>query len=165
MVKSKFGLGRRHLPIQNLASESYESIIWTFVRTPWTGDQPFARPLPIQDNTTQKNAYTHPYFERDSNPRSQCSSGWRQYVRSLVSDSHMVAVQILISLQQKWQRLKWCYSILNCEIIKKFLKTRCRHKATHTHTHTHTLLCKLSPLTACLIVTLRSVHRESESSM
>jgi hypothetical protein len=31
----------------------------TFGRTPWTGDQPDARPLPTQDNTTQKNADTH----------------------------------------------------------------------------------------------------------
>jgi len=27
-----------------------------FCRTPWTGDQPFARPVPAQDSTTQKNA-------------------------------------------------------------------------------------------------------------
>jgi len=26
--------------------------------TPWTGDQPYARPLRTQDNTTQKNADT-----------------------------------------------------------------------------------------------------------
>jgi hypothetical protein len=29
-------------------------------RTPWTGDQPGAMPLPTQDDTTQKNADTHP---------------------------------------------------------------------------------------------------------
>jgi hypothetical protein len=50
----------------------------TFGRTPWTGDQPDARPLPTQDNITQKKEDTHPCFERDSNPRSQCSSGHRQ---------------------------------------------------------------------------------------
>jgi hypothetical protein len=27
---------------------------WTFGRTPWTGDQPVARPLPTQVSTTQK---------------------------------------------------------------------------------------------------------------
>jgi len=52
--------------------------IWTLGRTPWTGDQPDARPLPTQDNTTQKNVDTHPCLERDSNPRSQCSRCWRQ---------------------------------------------------------------------------------------
>jgi hypothetical protein len=31
-------------------------------------------------NTIQKNADTHPCLEWDSNPRSQCSSGRRQYV-------------------------------------------------------------------------------------
>jgi hypothetical protein len=32
---------------------TYESL-WTFGKTPWTGGQPDARPLPTQDNTTQK---------------------------------------------------------------------------------------------------------------
>jgi hypothetical protein len=54
--------------------ETYESI-WRVGRTPWPGDQPEARPLPTQDNTTQKNADTHACFNWDSNPRSQCSSG------------------------------------------------------------------------------------------
>jgi hypothetical protein len=62
-----------------LTSEIYESI-WTFGRTPWTGDQPDARPLPTQDNTTQKNADIRPCLEQDSNPRSQRSSGRRRYV-------------------------------------------------------------------------------------
>jgi hypothetical protein len=35
------------------------NLFLTFGRTPWTGDQPDARPLPTQDTTTQKNAYTH----------------------------------------------------------------------------------------------------------
>jgi hypothetical protein len=35
--------------------------IWKFGRTPWRNDQPDARPLPIRDNTTQKNANTHIY--------------------------------------------------------------------------------------------------------
>jgi hypothetical protein len=52
--------------------------LWTFGRTPWTGDQPVARSLPTQDSTTQKNADTHPCLQLDSNPRSQYSSGRRQ---------------------------------------------------------------------------------------
>jgi hypothetical protein len=44
-------------------------------RTPWTSDQPVARPLPTQDNTTQKDADRHPCLERDSNPRSQQPTG------------------------------------------------------------------------------------------
>jgi hypothetical protein len=65
------------VPIQNFWT--YESV-WTIGRTPWTGDQPNARPLPAQDNTIQKNADTHPCLERDSNPLSQCSSGRKHYV-------------------------------------------------------------------------------------
>jgi hypothetical protein len=34
--------------------------IETFGRTPFPVDQPDARPLPTQDNTTQKHADTHP---------------------------------------------------------------------------------------------------------
>jgi hypothetical protein len=36
---------------------TYESI-WTFCRTPWTENWPDAKPVSMQDNTTQKNA-TH----------------------------------------------------------------------------------------------------------
>jgi hypothetical protein len=53
--------------------------IETFCRTPGTGDQPDARPLPTQDNTTQKHADTHPCPKQDSNLRSQCSSDRRRY--------------------------------------------------------------------------------------
>jgi len=56
------------------------TLLWTFGRTPWTGDQPGARPLPIQDNTTQKNPDTHSCPERNSSPRSQCSGCRRQYM-------------------------------------------------------------------------------------
>jgi len=31
---------------------------WKFGRTPWTGDQSNARPVPTQESTTQKNADT-----------------------------------------------------------------------------------------------------------
>jgi hypothetical protein len=54
--------------------------IETFGRTPWPRDQPDARPLPTQDNTTQKHADKHPCSEQDSNLRSQCSSGRSQYL-------------------------------------------------------------------------------------
>jgi hypothetical protein len=44
------------------------------------GISPVPRPLPTQDNTTQRNTDTHPCPEQDSNLWSQCSSGWRQYL-------------------------------------------------------------------------------------
>jgi hypothetical protein len=43
-------------------------------RTPWTGDQPFTRPLP----THRINARRHQCLERNLNPRSQCWSAGRQ---------------------------------------------------------------------------------------
>jgi hypothetical protein len=52
----------------------------TFGRTPWPGDQPNTRPLPTQDNTTQKHTNTHPCPKQDSNLWSQCSSSHRQYM-------------------------------------------------------------------------------------
>jgi hypothetical protein len=58
--------------------------------TPWTGDQPVARPLPTQDSTTQKNVDTHSCFERDSNPRSQCSSG--KDLRTRSHKEHMIYI-------------------------------------------------------------------------
>jgi hypothetical protein len=68
-----------------LACSSFKLIflyvsIWTVGRTFWIGDRPNTRPLLTQDNTTQKNADTHPCLEWDSNPQSQCLSGWRQYM-------------------------------------------------------------------------------------
>jgi hypothetical protein len=44
------------------------------------GISPAPRPLPTQDNTTQRNTDTHPCPEQDSNLQSQCSSGRRQYL-------------------------------------------------------------------------------------
>jgi hypothetical protein len=50
--------------------------IYTVGRTPWTGDQPIARPLPThrltQTQTTMPRA--------DSSPRSQCSSRRRRFM-------------------------------------------------------------------------------------
>jgi len=66
-------------PVQNLTSELHE-FIWTFDRTPRTGDLPDARPLLAQDNTTQKDVDTHPHTKHDMNPRFLCSSGLRQYM-------------------------------------------------------------------------------------
>jgi hypothetical protein len=44
-------------------------------------DQPVARPLPTQDNITQKDADKHPCLERDSNPRSQQPTGQDRRLR------------------------------------------------------------------------------------
>jgi hypothetical protein len=49
-------------------------ILYTIGRTPWTGDQPVARPLPTHMATNRINAHRHPCVEWDSNSRSQRSS-------------------------------------------------------------------------------------------
>jgi hypothetical protein len=43
-------------------------------RTPCTGDQPVARPVPPQDVTAQQDEGKHSCLERDSKPRSQHAS-------------------------------------------------------------------------------------------
>jgi len=63
-----------------------------FSRVPWKVERPIARPLPTRDSTIQKNADVHPSFERDSNPRFQCSIGpirnslSAYYVHTLIKD-------------------------------------------------------------------------------
>jgi hypothetical protein len=52
-------------------------ILYTVGRTPLTGDQPVARPLPTHRTI---NEHKHPCLEWDSNPRSQCSRGRRQFM-------------------------------------------------------------------------------------
>jgi hypothetical protein len=49
---------------------------YTVSRTPFTGEQPSARPL----STHRINAHRHLYFQWDSNSRSQCSSRRRRFM-------------------------------------------------------------------------------------
>jgi hypothetical protein len=55
-------------------------ILYTVGRTPWTRDQPVARPLPTHRTTQTQNKRTHrhPCLECVSNPRSQRSSERRE---------------------------------------------------------------------------------------
>jgi hypothetical protein len=62
-------------------------IFCTVGRTPWTGDQPVARPLPAHRTAQRINANRHPCLKRDSNPRSQGSSGRRQFLERGVNSS------------------------------------------------------------------------------
>jgi hypothetical protein len=57
-------------------------ILHTVRRTPWMRNQPFARRLTTH-RTTQKHrkpAHRNPCPKWDSNPRSQCFSGRRQFI-------------------------------------------------------------------------------------
>jgi hypothetical protein len=71
-------------------------IISTIGRTPWTGDQPDARPLPTQDNTTQRDIDKRSCRKRDSNPRSQRPSGQGQRFRPRsLFDWHVVDITVI----------------------------------------------------------------------
>jgi hypothetical protein len=57
--------------------------LYTFGRNLWTGDQPVARPQPTHRTTQTQNKriqYRRPRPERDSDPRSQCSSERIQFM-------------------------------------------------------------------------------------
>jgi hypothetical protein len=45
-------------PFRTYFSENYESI-WKIGRTPWTGDEPNARPIPTQRTTQHRKTLTH----------------------------------------------------------------------------------------------------------
>jgi hypothetical protein len=55
--------------------------VYTVSRSPWTGDQPVARPLPAPGQHKHRmNAHRHPCLKWNSNTRSQCLSGRRQFM-------------------------------------------------------------------------------------
>jgi hypothetical protein len=60
----------------------FRNLFYTDGRTPWTSDQPVAKPLPSHrtKQTQNKRIYKHPCIEWDSNSRSQCSNERRQFM-------------------------------------------------------------------------------------
>jgi hypothetical protein len=60
----------------------FRNLLYADGKAPWTGDQPVARPLPKHRTIETQNKRTnrHLCLEWDSNPRSQVSCEWRQYV-------------------------------------------------------------------------------------
>jgi hypothetical protein len=60
----------------------FRNRFYTDGRTPWTSDQPIARPLPTHRTPQTQNKRTHrqPFLGWDSNPRSQRSSEQRQFM-------------------------------------------------------------------------------------
>jgi hypothetical protein len=56
-------------------------ILYKVGRTPWTGISPSqGRYLHTEQHKHRINAHRHPCLEWDSNPRSQCSSGRREFM-------------------------------------------------------------------------------------
>jgi hypothetical protein len=56
-----------------------------FDRTCWTGDQPIARPVPTQDNKTQKFAYIHASSGIRTQDHSRCSQLFSQLISRYVT--------------------------------------------------------------------------------
>jgi hypothetical protein len=55
--------------------------LYTVGRTPWTGEQPVARPLPTHRTTQTQNKSTQTWMLRvDSNPQSQWLRGRRRFM-------------------------------------------------------------------------------------
>jgi hypothetical protein len=78
-------------------------ILYTVGRTPWTSDQPVARPIPTYRTTETQNKCWQPCLEWDSNPRSHRSIEQRQFMpqtaRPLRSArSRTYIIKILINL-------------------------------------------------------------------
>jgi hypothetical protein len=54
--------------IGHLTYRRFLELFKTYGGTPWTSDQPIARPLPTKNYTIQKDTDKHPCLEWDSNP-------------------------------------------------------------------------------------------------
>jgi hypothetical protein len=79
--------------------------LYTVDRTPWTGDQPVARPLLTYKTTQTEETHRYPCLEWDSNPRYQYSNGWRRFMpltaRPLWSVKKMHTIQKFL-----WENIK-----------------------------------------------------------
>jgi hypothetical protein len=64
-------------PFLNLDPFSVSLSLYTVRRTSWTGDQPFARPLPAHTRQQRHRIKAHrlPCLKWNLNPRPQCLSG------------------------------------------------------------------------------------------
>jgi hypothetical protein len=115
-------------------------------------DRPDTRPLPTQDNTTQRNANIHSYSEQDSNLQSQHSSDRRQYLpqtarilrpaRTKLNDVNLMKKIISFSVYStkvypkvSWldtwsENCKW-YNSLHCMQLYRYFVSQssefCRH--------------------------------------
>jgi hypothetical protein len=91
-------------------------IIYQFGHFVWTGDQPDARPLHLQDSTTQKGEDKHPCFERDSNPRSQYQSRHDPRPR-LCGHCDWHFYEHLVEMCTESEILLICTQKINCPIM------------------------------------------------
>jgi hypothetical protein len=72
----------------------FRNNFYTDGRTPWTSDQPVARPLPTHGTTQTQNKRTHSHkcLEWDSNPRSQRSSDRREFISGFLPGVYLFLI-------------------------------------------------------------------------
>jgi hypothetical protein len=76
------------------------NLFYTDCRTPWTCDQPVARPLHahITTQTVNKRKHRHPCLEWDSNPWSQGSSERRHFIPALDRTAAVIDHNLIFTL-------------------------------------------------------------------
>jgi hypothetical protein len=92
-----------------LTSSSVLLFLYTAGRTPWTGDQPVAKPLPTQriTQTQNKRTHRHPCLEWNSNPRSQRSSERRQFMPYKDRAATVIGVCVCVCLSRLCVLYTW----------------------------------------------------------
>jgi hypothetical protein len=97
-------------PLTCSGSELTSKIVNRFrpvIRTPWMGDRPIARSVPIQDNTTQTRIHSHP----SSGIRTHIPSfrAVQDHTRSLGSSSSYLALRDIKN--EVRYRIKWFHNL------------------------------------------------------
>jgi hypothetical protein len=113
-------------PLLNLDRFFSLLILHTVGRTPWTGDQPVARPLAtLRTTQTQDKRTQTPCLEWDSNPRSQRSSEWRQFMPQTARPLWWASSRSY-GLWNKYQRILFIYSYVAFHLLHSvaWLSTR-----------------------------------------
>jgi hypothetical protein len=105
----------------------------TVGKAPWTGEQPVARPLPTRRTTQTQNKRTYRYLclEWDSNPRSQRSSEWRQFMPQTArppSWAYLTTSVQNFDREENSQRCetKWLWPVSRQSAIPTFVWMYCR---------------------------------------
>jgi hypothetical protein len=88
---------------------------YTVGRTPWTGDQPVASPLP---------AHRHPCLEWDSNPGSQRSSERRRFMSSTARPATVICPRKYHGVV--FRKTEFFIAIAFCENHTQSISTFCR---------------------------------------
>jgi hypothetical protein len=77
---SSWPFTRKLAPILDHRADYWVSWYLTDGRTPWTGDQLVARPLPVHKHRKTRTHIKHPCTRRDSNPQSRPPSDRRLFM-------------------------------------------------------------------------------------